>query len=272
MHPVERFAIAVRRSPVLSRADAFWRLVRPAYRGLLGRFGRGGLVRTINGTDPIRVVPDLYELLETYEPRVWGAIMREIRPGDSVADIGANIGLYTVAMARRAGPGGRVYAAEPDDATLRLLARQVELNRVDSRVTILPAVVGDEEGTVAFTGGRQSESHVAAEATGPGARVRSVTLDTIFADARLDVLKIDVEGFEVHVLRGARRLLHDRARAPRTIFIEVHPAAWGQYGVAGDALLDLLASCHYRVRDLDGAIVREITGYGEIVARREAGS
>ena len=98
--------------------------------------------------------------------------------------------------------------------------------------------------------------------------VQCVTLDDVFKRERLDILKIDVEGYEERVIRGGRRLLGDRARGPRTIFIEVHPYAWSQTDTTSASLLSLLAHLGYRVEDISGQPVTQISGYGEIVAVR----
>ncbi len=268
MHPAERVAIAVRRSKLLKRAHFLWRAVRPAYLRWLRWLGRGGLVRRINGTDSVRVIPELYTLSEECEPEVWSQVMREIRPGDTVADVGANVGLYALAAGNRVGPRGRVVAFEPEPSIFDQLRRNVELNRLTARVEALPYVVGDTTGEVSFVVGRERESHVAAADSDSTTKVKSVTLSGFFEDRKLDVLKIDVEGYEERVVRGALELLRDALRAPRAIFIEVHPAAWERFGVGGDTLIGLLRGCDYGVSDLSGNPVTCIREYGEIVARR----
>ena len=89
----------------------------------------------------------------------------------------------------------------------------------------------------------------------------------MLAGERIDILKIDVEGFEEMVLRGAQNLLCTAAFRPRTIFIEVHPYAWASLGSGSTALLRLLNQAGYRVETLEGLPVRSIERYGEIVAR-----
>jgi hypothetical protein len=95
-----------------------------------------------------------------------------------------------------------------------------------------------------------------------------VRLDSIFEDRPVDLLKVDVEGFEERVLAGATRLLNDAARAPRQVFIEVHPYAWPAFGTSSDSLLALLARCGYTACDLFDRPITRVDGYGEIVGRR----
>lgn len=277
MHPIEKAAIAVRRSRLFKNAGPLWKAIRPIYVRQLRRWKRNGLERTINGTDSILIAPDLYNTPEEYEPEVWHALMREVKPGSIIADVGAYVGLYTVALAKRVGPQGMVHAFEPEPQTSRTLQWHVKANRVGKRVRLWRCAVGSSNGTTLFVSGQESQSHLAAQSEPAGqaelngARHISVpvtTLDSALGDGRLDVLKVDVEGFEEQVLQGARELLSDEARAPRVIFIEVHPYAWEESGSSSDSLLGLLRALGYEIFDLEGKHVNSIADYGEVIARR----
>lgn len=274
MRPFEKLAIAIRRSAVLRQAAALWNWVRPLYMQVLKRAASGGLERNINGTDLVLLTPELYSCSEIYEPQVWPEIMGSIRPGDTVADVGASIGLYTIAMAKRTGSQGHVYAFEPEPQTVLWLQSNVRLNHLDDRVQVLATVVGAEPGMVEFVDGRGSESHVATTASTTSSPesvclVQALTLDSFFADMKLDILKIDVEGYEEAVLQGGANLLKDIRRAPRIVFIEVHPFAWPGFRVSSESILTMLSGYGYQVYDLRGRPVAEIKDYGEIIARKE---
>jgi FkbM family methyltransferase len=271
MKTFERVATGVRRGLPLPTDHPVWRTLRPLYRKFLVTAGKRGLVRTMNGTDPFLILPEMYNLLETYEPDVWRVLMSEIRPGDVVADVGASIGLYTLAIARRVGPHGRVYAFEPDPSSADILHRLLDLNDLSERVEVVQKVVGAGPGRVEFVAGGGSESHVrpnGARISRPTISVDVVTLDEMFANQKLDLVKIDVEGFEESVLVGAETILCDRTRAPRSLFVEVHPFAWGAFGTTDRSLLSRLERNNYSVFDLAGTPVEAMTEYGEVVARR----
>jgi FkbM family methyltransferase len=205
---------------------------------------------------------------EHYEPEVWRHMMSEVRAGDCVADVGAFIGLYAVALAVRVGETGSVLAFEPDIDNYAVLAEHCRLNGVLDRVELIGAAVGDSDDWVSFEGGNGSESRV----SGSGSHacvVQSVRLDSIFAERRLDILKVDVEGFEGAVLRGANGLLDDVDRRPRVIFIEMHPYAWSASGTSGAELLAFLRQRGYRVSDTSGVSLNDVTSYGEVVAYAE---
>ena len=126
--------------------------------------------------------------------------------------------------------------------------------------------VAEADARVAFESGRGPESHIRNGA--PVGEVDGVRLDSVFAGNHIDILKIDVEGFEENVLRGASGLLRDRARGPRIIYIEVHPFAWAQFGTTSETLLTFLADLGYSIEDLSGTALAHVERYGEIVARR----
>lgn len=97
--------------------------------------------------------------------------------------------------------------------------------------------------------------------------VKTVTIDRIFAGKRIDVPKIDVEGYEEKVLRGAGKILRAQSLRPRAIFIEVHPYAWPSLGVTSDSLLSTLANAGYQAETIHGKPIAAIESYGEIIAR-----
>lgn len=269
MHPIERMAAAVRHSRGLENSLGLWNLVRPWYVRLLTLFERRGIRRLINGTDLVLLAHDLHGVPETYEPELWKALMAEVRHGDTVADVGAFIGLYTVALAKRVGAEGRVHAFEPDRASYGRLCQHIRMNGLSDRVRAYPSAVGAERTLLHFTGDRGSESTVATSASPDAGRVEAVCLDSVFVKEPVHLLKIDVEGYELHVIRGAAGLLNDADRAPRALFVEVHPASWEQFGVTDRALLESLWQVGYKVTDVAGNPVSEITEHGAILAQRK---
>jgi FkbM family methyltransferase len=269
MHLIERLSITLRHSPLLGNATWLWDRVRPSYNRLISRLGGGGLERNINGSDRVLLLPKFRSVTEEYEPEVWSLIMSEVRPGDVVADVGVYIGLYTVALAARVGPAGRVYAFEPNPESCQYIKAHLDLNRVAERVELVEAALGVQDANIAFDVKGGITGHVCGTQDDGAEVLPCMRLDTFLAGRGLDVLKIDVEGFEEMVLRGATELLRDPARKPRAIFIEVHPYAWPDLGVSSESLLELLANCSYRVTDVQGRSVSRIERYGEIVAYRD---
>ncbi|MDD5729769.1 MAG: FkbM family methyltransferase [Candidatus Omnitrophica bacterium] len=197
--------------------------------------------------------------------------MREVKENDVIADVGAYGGLYTIALAKRAGRNGKIVVFEPDRNNLALLRENVKLNEIPCEIKIIESVAGDVQGKVRFQMKGSSVSSVSPCACADTAQdepVESTTLDQVFGDGRLDILKIDVEGFEGRVLLGAKNLLQRKAGFPRAIFIEVHPYAWEKYGTDSRSIVSFLTDAGYKIEDLEGVFVKNITSYGEIIARK----
>jgi FkbM family methyltransferase len=140
-----------------------------------------------------------------------GFLLHVLRPGDVLADVGANAGSYTLLAAVVC--GSTVHAFEPVPETFRRLEANVALNAIESRVRRHNVAVGAEPGELAFTTSLDTMNH----ALGPGdvdegaVRSRVVTLDDAMNGEHPTALKIDVERFESDVLRGATECLRDPA-------------------------------------------------------------
>jgi FkbM family methyltransferase len=267
MNAFEKISMRIRHVPILEHADWLWNPVRPIYEQALRYFRSHGLERTVNGSDRFLVSPQARGVPENYEPDVWKALMRELRPGDTFVDVGAFIGLYTVAVAVRNHGSGRVVAFEPDIRNFLLLQEHVRLNRLDGQVELHQTAVSDRPGSACFVANGSSEARLVSSEQSNTTSVEVITLDRAFAGERVDILKIDVEGYEEMVLRGAQDLLHSPKRRPRAIFIEVHPYAWQSLGTTSESLLSLLGAAGYQIGTVQGAPVHALDYYGEIVAR-----
>lgn len=124
-----------------------------------------------------------------------------LRAEDVFADVGANVGSYTMLASGVA--GARSIAFEPDPYTAERLQRNVELNGLSGRVDIRVTAVGDNIGWIAFSIGLDTANRVVARGD-PGARsVPVTTLDAALNGQSPALLKLDVEGYEAEILRGA---------------------------------------------------------------------
>jgi FkbM family methyltransferase len=146
-------------------------------------------------------------LLGTFGMPKQGLFDRLVQPGDTVLDIGAHAGFYSLLFSRLVGPDGRVFAFEPLPANLRHLREHLRLNAIPN-VSVCPVAVGEAPGTSSFAPGPNSYTG-ALSPTGP-LTVAVASLDDMHAAGLLpepDLIKIDVEGGEERVLLGARRLI-----------------------------------------------------------------
>lgn len=153
----------------------------------------------------------------TYEPELRD-IFRTVLPLDGVVlDIGANVGWHTLLMARLVGDQGRVLAAEPNPSVRKRLLNHLKINRFE-QVEVVPYAIADTDGTVEFFGpeaddGDSGDGYVVSSgstAQRGTIRVETKRLDAIVTAAqikRLELIKIDVEGFEWPVLQGGEQTI-----------------------------------------------------------------
>lgn len=161
--------------------------------------------------------------LGTFEEHRQLALSQLLRKGDCFLDVGAHAGFFTLLGSRLVGPEGTVVAFEPLPANLDFLRLHVELNRVEN-VTVFDAAVSDSQGAASFAEG--SNTHTGGLSPNGAIRVRTVKLDELRADgliATANVIKIDVEGAELQVLRGAEELL--RHAKMRAVLLSAHGVA-----------------------------------------------
>ncbi len=150
---------------------------------------------------------------------------RIIRPGDTALDIGANIGLVTLLMSRLVGGAGRVHAFDPNPRMQTALSMMIERNGL-ANVSLHPFALGAEAGELELCipqGNAGSASlvrryeHLGFERCMVPVRTLSSVLDAAGVD-KIRMIKIDVEGFEAEVLRGAESLLS--RRVPDAVLFE----------------------------------------------------
>ncbi len=154
----------------------------------------------------------------TWEMDVEAVLGRLLRRGDRVAEVGANMGYHTLTMAEAVGPEGLVHSFEANPAVLPLLRATIAVNGFGDRVTLHPVAALDVPGEVSFSSDPDhiGSGHLAFEGEAPNysqrVTVPAVTLDAALDDLpSLDLLRMDAEGSEPQVLRGAAGLM---ARSP----------------------------------------------------------
>ena len=195
-----------------------------------------------------------------YEEEEIAFTRRVLRPGDTAVDAGAHVGFFTMQMAAAVGAAGRVYAFEPFDGNADLLERSVAENRFEDRVIVQRAAVGAAAGLATLTfqvetlnsGG----AYLLRDGTAPLAGNRKKEVPLVALDA-LDIrrpvrfIKMDVEGAEPQVIRGAARILkEDRP----VILSELHPTQLDRAsGVTADDFLDQMRALGYRAQTVAGA-------------------
>ncbi len=151
-----------------------------------------------------------------------------------VVDIGANIGYYTLQLARLVGDNGKVFAIEPVPDTAKLLRKNLDANGYHN-VSVHEVALGAEAGKLKLYLSHQSEwaSFKSKELPDTYIDVPLYTLDTLFGqEGRIDYIKMDIEGYEIEAIKGMRSILKKYSPG---IFVEIHPSIVGK-----DAILKFL--------------------------------
>jgi FkbM family methyltransferase len=243
MHTLKGFARAcigaiLRRAPAGTADYVYIRLLRPRpIRAAANLLLRAliptsvaipeGVVR-LNPSDPV-VSGAL--ALGVYEPYETSVYREQLKPGMTVVDIGANLGLHTVIAASRVGTGGRVISFEPEPENFSLLEHNVRANGFGN-VTAINRAVADRVGRLTLNLSDSNKGRHSLVRTRFDSREfsRSVEVDAVTLDAelatlgceRVDVIKMDIEGAEVLALKGMQSTL---AQSAISLFIEFSPSA-----------------------------------------------
>jgi FkbM family methyltransferase len=220
--------------------------LRAAYRALLGR--GGGLHAELPGGERVRVHPDHRHL--GWNPVEYAAFRAATPRGSVVLDVGANVGAYAVLFGRWVGAEGRVYAFEPSAAALEGLRAHLALNGVEGVVRAVHAAVSDRPGRAVLAGGGGS-GRLTDDGNPGGETVTTVTIDEFCAarGASPALVKVDVEGWELEALRGARETIA-RGGERLALFVEMHPTAWRERGMDAGELRAELARQRLRAEPL----------------------
>lgn len=173
-------------------------------------------------------------------------IAREIRPRMVAVDVGANLGCYTLALARRVGVDGHVYALEPEPRCFELLCRATGGDRC-VQVEARQVAAGEYSGwTTLYVAGTDHGDHrvVPAAEERRAVTVRAVSLDDLLADVpRVDFVKLSVQGAEVSALRGMQRTLARHAQL--RVLCAVSPALLERAGAGPDNLFGPLCGAGF---------------------------
>ncbi len=184
------------------------------------------------------------------------AFNNALKPTDTVVDIGANIGIRTLGFARRV-PAGRVVSFEPHPRTFERLRSHVERNGC-SNVLLLNMGVGEvrrDERIFEVVGSNSGMNRIlpssSQDSSIPSEAIVIAPLDEVLREhgiSQVDAIKMDVEGYEMHVLKGSRQVIE---RDRPLLFIELDDTNLRENGSSAAELVDLLVRAGYTVLRAD---------------------
>ena len=208
-----------------------------------------------------------------YEPHLMAFCKKHLDQSKDVIDVGANIGFYTVMLAKNIG-NQRILAIEPTKGALRLLRKNIELNNVGDKVEVFDGVVSDFNGSVQIKtiSGKEEFSSIG-EMSHPSIsdlkweneEVKSIKLDDLVEQKSINpgFIKIDVEGSEHLVFTGAKNIL---SNFRPIILSELNDIMLKKNGSSAKEVIDLIESFNYNVYDAtDFSTLPGSKDFGDIV-------
>ena len=241
----------------------------PRQRSLARHFAKGGAPVVLTDHNDMRFVLYPWELeavdellSKSFYTPDFRAIGRLLRPGDTAFDVGANIGSHSIVMSRCVGAAGRVFAFEPVAATAWLMRENLALNKVDN-VQLSTVAVSEGPGTLEMNlyDQRYSAWNSFGRASFDGivpidtAMVKVECLDDVVRERSVEhiqFLKIDVEGFEIDVLKGARSIL--AADSVDCLSFEISEVPLRASGHSAAEVFEFLASLGYDCYKFDEGV------------------
>jgi FkbM family methyltransferase len=235
-------------SGTLGRESWLVRRLRPAYESLLDVSTNGhGIPWEINGVT-YRIDPRYrHRLGQTYDAPVAKFLRERVKPGALCLDVGANVGVYVLQFAYWSGPTGQVVAFEPNPSAREVLEKHVGMNGLAHRVQIVPAAVSETRGeAVLYAAEADGMSRLGEPNKALLGSVHEITVPVVTLDEycnanglQPDWLFIDIEGFEIAALSGARKLIGNRQKE-LGIVVEMHPDVWGSANTTRSRAEELL--------------------------------
>ncbi|MEI6732038.1 MAG: FkbM family methyltransferase [archaeon] len=158
------------------------------------------------------------------EPNSVKCFFKEYKPNMNTIDLGANLGYYLLMEAKIAKKGtGKIYAVEPNPLTFAYLKKNIKLNRYNG-ITLMNMAISDKKGTLPFYMSKMwnCSRFVKGDASDiiGVKKMRVDTLDNLFGDKKIDFIRMDVEGYEFNILKGAKKLIKNNPGI--SIFFEFH--------------------------------------------------
>jgi FkbM family methyltransferase len=181
-------------------------------------------------------------------------LRRMLRPGDTYVDVGANIGTLVLTAATVVSGTGKVIGIEAHPLTFQHLTANIELNKFPG-IQAIHSAVGNQRGSVFFSDINSDDQNKVLTEKKNGLEVRLDTIDNLLAGiGAIQLLKIDVEGYEKYVLEGATEIL----KRTRIVLYESWDKHFQNFGYNSGHVIDLLNKNGFEVYNIEGNILRSL--------------
>jgi FkbM family methyltransferase len=188
-----------------------------------------------------------------WEPLETELIKKEIKRGDVVLDIGANIGYYTLIFGKFVGEEGKVFAFEPEPNNFALLKKNVEINGYKN-VILVQKAVSNKTGKIRLYLNKDNMGAHTIYDSGDGHRcieIEAIQLDDHFKDydGKIDFIKMDIEGAEGGAIQGMCNLLNKNQNVK--IITEFWPSGCKRFGIGSEEYLKLLLELGFNLYEIN---------------------
>ena len=179
-----------------------------------------------------------------------------IKPGIQIVDVGANIGLYSLLLAKLTGENGQVYSFEPEQSLFATLVHNCAANNVTNVVPFQYAA-GSSNGRAAFAPSAFNSGNNTLTICGTGSvEVELVRIDDVLSVTAVDFIKVDVQGHELAALGGLKRIL--TASTGVRVMFEFWPAGLRAAQTEPQALLNFLSELDFTIYSTEGCSLRKL--------------
>lgn len=191
-----------------------------------------------------------------HEPESTRQLKEELRPGMNILEIGANIGYYSLIEVKIIGETGHIIAFEPSEENIKTLRLNVALNNFQSNIETHQMAVGSENGQAKFycTNKGNTSSLYNRETEGSIVTTDVIMVDVVSIDSffknrrdRIDLFRMDVEGYEYEIIKGMQNFLSSEI-GPQKCFIEIHSRLLNENGYTTREFINFLESFNYKIK------------------------
>ena len=202
--------------------------------------------------DPATIFAAAMYCPKGYEPEMRLTLKKYLPKGGTFVDVGANEGFFSILAGKIVGPSGKVVAVEPQSRLHEIILKNISLNKL-TNVSLIKSAISDVSGTakISLAPNTNSGSSSMLQRTFyklPTEEVKVITLETLLDSVKnkiVDLMKMDIEGFEYEVLLGSEKVL--RTKRIRAIALEMHSEIIKERGKKPSQIEKVLGDCGYQL-------------------------
>lgn len=243
-------------------------IARSAYYSV---YGKSGISVKINNEDYVvsaHVARGLGSVIDEVPLKLLSNLCKE---ADVLFDIGANIGIIAMILAKKMKPGTTIYSFEPAPVSFKYLADTARVQKGNAKIKAENVAISNEDGKLYFTNdGHSCTNHVATADEAGVISVDAITMDSFCKHNKVvpQVVKVDVEGAEYLALQGMRDTLKNNNC---TVLMEMHLIQLKESGVSGQMFADIIDEVGYKAFSETGAEIasNEVMSHACVILARE---